>query len=339
MVLVERRRADAVQLTARQHWLEQVACVHGALGFARAHNGVQLIDEQDNPALALLDLVQHRLEAFLKFAAEFRAGNQRAHIQGEDFAVFEVVRHVPAHNTQCQAFRNSGFADAGFADQHRIVLRLAGQNTDDVSNLVVAADHRVELMVLCKFNQILAVFGERVIGFLRRVAGHAGVAAHAGQRGQEGVLLNAKALEDILHGVVGPVQNRKHDMLDGNILVLHPVGFFFRRSQDCIHVCGNIDFPRLTARAGHAWDAGNLFRHCALDGVAVYMHLFQQLRDQPVALLQQSRHEVFFLDLHIVVFNGEVLGFLDGFQGFLGEFLCIHVQPLLSFTHSVFMRV
>ena len=50
-VLVQRRRADAVQLAARQHRLEQVARIHAALGFARAHNGMQLIDEQDDACL------------------------------------------------------------------------------------------------------------------------------------------------------------------------------------------------------------------------------------------------------------------------------------------------
>ena len=47
-VLVERRRADAVQLAARQHRLEHVRGVHRALGRARADDRVQLVDEQDD---------------------------------------------------------------------------------------------------------------------------------------------------------------------------------------------------------------------------------------------------------------------------------------------------
>ena len=50
-VLVERGRADAVQLAAREHRLEHVAGVHRALGRAGADDGVQLVDEQDDPAL------------------------------------------------------------------------------------------------------------------------------------------------------------------------------------------------------------------------------------------------------------------------------------------------
>ena len=50
-VLVERRRADRVQLAAREHRLEQVGGVHGALGRAGAHDRVQLVDEEDDPPL------------------------------------------------------------------------------------------------------------------------------------------------------------------------------------------------------------------------------------------------------------------------------------------------
>ena len=57
-VLVQRGRADAVQLAAGQHGLEQVARIHRAVGLARADDGVQLIDEEDDLALGLFDLVQ-----------------------------------------------------------------------------------------------------------------------------------------------------------------------------------------------------------------------------------------------------------------------------------------
>ena len=53
---------------------------------------------------------------------------------------------------------------------------------------VIAADDRVELLLARKLGQILAVFLQRVIGFLRRFAGHALAAAHGLQRGEERVL-------------------------------------------------------------------------------------------------------------------------------------------------------
>ena len=49
-VLVERRRADALDLATRQRRLEHVARVDRALGAARADKRVQLVDEQDDVA-------------------------------------------------------------------------------------------------------------------------------------------------------------------------------------------------------------------------------------------------------------------------------------------------
>ena len=36
-------------------------------------------------------------------------------------------------------------ADAGLADQHRVVLGAPRQHLDDAADLLVAADHRIEL--------------------------------------------------------------------------------------------------------------------------------------------------------------------------------------------------
>src|SRR4029453_6823900 len=55
-VLVERRRADRVQLAAREHRLEQVGRVHRALCRAGADDRVELVDEKDHPPLASLDI-------------------------------------------------------------------------------------------------------------------------------------------------------------------------------------------------------------------------------------------------------------------------------------------
>mmetsp|Transcript_3247 Transcript_3247/g.10849 ORF Transcript_3247/g.10849 Transcript_3247/m.10849 type:complete len:579 (+) Transcript_3247:544-2280(+) len=69
-VLLYRRRADALQLPARERGLHQVPRVHAAVlpGTARAHEHVQLVDEQDDirRRLHLLDDV---LQALLELAA------------------------------------------------------------------------------------------------------------------------------------------------------------------------------------------------------------------------------------------------------------------------------
>ena len=126
-VLVERGGADAVQLAARQHGLEQVAGVHGAFGLARADHGVQLVDEQDDLALGLLHLLEHGLEALLELAAVLGAGDQRAHVERDDALVLQALGHVAAHDALRQAFDDGGLAHAGLADQHGVVLGAAAR--------------------------------------------------------------------------------------------------------------------------------------------------------------------------------------------------------------------
>ena len=88
-VLVERRRADRVQLAAREHGLEQVGRVHRALCRARADDRVQLVDEQDDLALGVLDLLEHGLEALLELAAVLGTGDERAKVERDDALVLE----------------------------------------------------------------------------------------------------------------------------------------------------------------------------------------------------------------------------------------------------------
>ena len=73
-VLVERRRAHALQLAAGEHRLHHVGGVDGALGGAGAHDGVQLVDEEHH-VLGALDLVERALEALLELAAVLGAGD------------------------------------------------------------------------------------------------------------------------------------------------------------------------------------------------------------------------------------------------------------------------
>ena len=124
-ILVERRRADAVQLAARQHGLEQIARVHRALALARADDQVEFVNEENDASGGLLHFVEHRFEAFLKFTAVFCTGDECPHIEREDRLVLESLGHVAPQDPLREALDDGGLADAGFADEHGIVFRLA----------------------------------------------------------------------------------------------------------------------------------------------------------------------------------------------------------------------
>ena len=169
-VLVERRRADRAQLAAREHRLEHVRGVHGALGRAGADDRVQLVDEEDDLALRALDLGQDGLQPLLELAAVLRAGEQRADVERPDPLALQPLRDVAGDDPLGEALGDRRLADAGVADQHRVVLRPAREDLDHAADLLVAADDRVELALLGELGQVAAELLERLVGALRILA-------------------------------------------------------------------------------------------------------------------------------------------------------------------------
>ena len=86
-VFVEGCGPDAAQLSTGQHWFEQVARVHGSACGAGPHHGVDLIDEEHNPAVGGGHLLEDSLEPFFKLAAILGPGDQGAHVEGNQLSV------------------------------------------------------------------------------------------------------------------------------------------------------------------------------------------------------------------------------------------------------------
>ena len=187
-VLVERRRTDRVQLAAGQHRLEHVRGVHRAFRRAGADDGVQLVDEQDDLSLGLGDFLQHGLQPLLEFAAVLRTGHQRAHVERDDALVLEPFGHVLPDNPLRQPFDDGGLADAGLADEDRVVLGAPRQHLDHAPDLVVAADDRIELALARELGEVAAVALERLIRALRVLARDALRPADRRHRLEDGVL-------------------------------------------------------------------------------------------------------------------------------------------------------
>ena len=181
-VLVERRRADRVQLAAREHRLQHVRRVHRPFGRAGADDRVQLVDEEDDLALGVGDFLEHRLQPLLELAAVLRAGDERAHVERDDALVLEPFGHVAADDAAGQSFDDGRLADAGLADEHRVVLGAARQHLDDAADLLVAADDRIELALARELGEVAAVALERLVRALGILVRHALRAADARQR-------------------------------------------------------------------------------------------------------------------------------------------------------------
>ena len=227
-----------MELPPGQHGLQKIARVHGAVGFAGTHDGVQFIDEQNDLSVALADFLQYGFQAFLKFAAEFGTGDQRTHVQREEGAVFQIIRHITADDPLGQSLGDGGLAHTGLADQAGVVLRLAGQDTDHVADLVIPPDDGIQLLRPGQFHQIAAVFLQHVVGALRVVARYLPMAADIFQRGEKLVFCDPVAGEDILHRPIRRGDQSQHQMLHGNVLVFHVGGLLFRACQCIVQLPG-----------------------------------------------------------------------------------------------------
>ena len=96
-----------------------------------------------------------------------------------------------------EAFDDRRLADAGLADENRIVLGAARQDLDRAPDFLVAADHRIELACARCFREVARVFLQRFIGvFGARVVGGAALAQFL-DRGVERLRRDAGVGEDL----------------------------------------------------------------------------------------------------------------------------------------------
>ena len=207
-VLVERGGADHPQLAPGEHRLDHVAGVHRAFGGAGPDDRVQLVDERDDLAGGVGDLLEHRLQALLELAAVLGAGEHRSDVEGDQPLALEALRHVAVGDALGEAFDDRRLADAGLADQHRVVLGAPAEHLDHAADLVVAADDRVDLAVGGAGGEVLAVLLEGGELLLRALVGDAVAATDVAQHLQQ--LLAADA-ETLVH--------RQQQVLDRDVVV------------------------------------------------------------------------------------------------------------------------
>ena len=172
-------------------------------------DGVQLVDEQDHLALGVLDLLEHGLEALLELAAVLGAGDQRAQVERDDALVLQALRDVAAHDALGESLGDRGLADAGLADEHRVVLGSPAEHLDDAADLLVAADDRIELAGARLRGQVAAVPLERLIGGLGRGRRDALAAANGLERVEDRFVRGPGALQQSLGIAAGLRRGRE----------------------------------------------------------------------------------------------------------------------------------
>ena len=225
--LAELRRrgcADALNLAARQSGLQDVGGVERTFRRTGAHQRVQLVDEDDG-ILRLHQFLHDGLEPLFKLAAILRAGHDQRQIEREDALVRQERRHFAVGDALRQAFDDGGLADAGLADQHRIVLGAAAQNLDHALEFAVASNQRIELVVHGRLRQVARELGQQ---------GRLAIALRGLRlllRGARQFLANGRQAQSALVQNLGGkaflfAQQSQQQMLGANVLVRKALGFF-----------------------------------------------------------------------------------------------------------------
>ena len=114
--------------------------------------------------LKLLELLHDGLEPLLEVAAIARAGDQRAHVERKDGAGLETSGTSPLDDLARKTFGDRRLADAGIADEQRIVLLPAAEDLDRALDFRLAPDQRIDAALCGLVVEIDAIGFERVLG-------------------------------------------------------------------------------------------------------------------------------------------------------------------------------
>jgi hypothetical protein len=109
----------------RQGRFDQVGGIHRAIRFARPHQRVHFVDEQNNLARGLVISVRIAFNRSSNSPRYLAPSNQRAHIQRHQAFVAQGFGHIAIDNAQRHAFGDGGFADTWFADQYGVIFGAA----------------------------------------------------------------------------------------------------------------------------------------------------------------------------------------------------------------------
>ena len=275
-VLVERGGAHHAQRSPGQHGLEHVAGVHGPLGAAGAHHGVELVDERDDLAAGLLDFGQHRLQPLLELAPVLGAGHHRGQVQHHETLVGQAVRHIAVDDPLGQSLHDGGLAHAGLADQHRVVLAAPGQDPDHPPDLVITAYNRVQPAGPGLRGEVSAVALQRLVGVLGRLGRHPVAAPHAVQH-----------LEQQLAVEVQIVAQGQHQVLGGQVVVGEVGAHLVGLGEHAVQLAGDADVGPVGAGQG-----GHRLLGPVQHGLGVDARSVQHGQHQPVGLCEQCDEEV-----------------------------------------------
>src|SRR6202171_6380206 len=294
-VLVERGRANALDLTAGQRGLENVGGIDRAFRGASAHQRVELVDEEDDLP-AGTDLVENLLQALLELAAVLRARAQRAHVERQHTFAAEGFRDVAEHDLLGETLGDCRLANARLADQRRVVLGPPREDLHHPLDLGLTTDDGVERVLGGEVGEVAAELVEqRGLGRLlggRRLFIESALVEQTIDLATDLLEVGAQVFEDVGRDPLALDQKAKEQVLGADVVVTHPAGFLERDLDDLLDPRGGDDLldddPLVAAQ--HRLDGG-------ADLVDLHPEVVQHLGGEAFALAQQPKEQMLRADI------------------------------------------
>ena len=142
-VFIPCRRADDTDFRAAESGFQNIGGIHRPLCAARAHNGMEFVNKEDDVAHAP-DFRQRVFYPLLKLAPVFCPRQHGGQVDGQNIFPQQLLRHVPCHNLLGQALGYGGLAHPRLPDENRVIFGPAGENTDGPSDLSFPSNYRVQ---------------------------------------------------------------------------------------------------------------------------------------------------------------------------------------------------
>ena len=195
---------------------------------------MQLINEKNDLALRVLNFLQDSFQTIFELAAIFRAREHRAEIQSNEPFVAKRFGDVARNNSLSEPFYDCRFADAGFANQDRIVLRASRQHLDRSTNFIITTNNRIEFSLSREIREVASVLCQCLVIRFRIWIGDAHAAARLLDRFQQIIACDAMLPQNLARVALLLVGYRNQQMFGRDVLVLHRLSLFLRRREDLV---------------------------------------------------------------------------------------------------------
>ena len=301
--------ADALQLAPGKGGLEHVGGIQASLGSARSHDGVELIDKQDDVRIGGCQF-DDALEAFFKIAPVFGAGHHRGDVQRDDAFLREGGGNVAAGDAEGDSFHDGRFSHAGFADEHRIVLLSAAENLNHAGDFRIAAHHGIQFPLCGRFGEVEAEFLDidrfgirrfsfRVVRLLRSGAVRAGrfrIGLRAGKHpfiaheGQQAAVIHAVLAQEGLAVIFRGAAQGQQQVLRRGFRAAHLGCFHHRDAQDILRITGEGDLVNFSV--GDAVVGEQMALHEHLERPHIHAQSLHRLAGVVLAVADDAEEEM-----------------------------------------------